>query len=103
VVEFGGVKETLAQTQAAERVQEGARRQGEQQQQSLAVRLDRQADLREHQVNAPGQPEPGELDPDARRQGEDRGGGRQQEKGQDAPSGPAPPEQDRGRHIDVRA
>jgi hypothetical protein len=98
MTELGGVKEALARTQALERVQEAARRQGDRQQHPFSNRLDKPA--REHRVEA------GEEQPDEEAADENEGdeGERKDalrppavEKGSDLK------EEDRGRHVDARA
>jgi hypothetical protein len=103
MAEISGVKQALAQTQALERVQEAARRQGEQQQQSFAANLNRQVDAREHRVNEGEKPHPEELDPNAKQKQE---GEKDEEKARTEEELPAerdPEEEDRGRVIDTRA
>jgi hypothetical protein len=104
VSEISGIKQALVQTQALERVQEAARRQGEQQQQTFAASLNRQVDTREHQVNEGERAEEETLDPNAKKDEEEeapdhRGDGR---TGTDLPEGDED-EEGRGRHIDARA
>jgi hypothetical protein len=106
MAEISGVKQALVQTQALERVQEAARRQGEQQQQSFAANLNRQVDAREHRVNEGERPHPEELDANARRK-EDGEKEKEEEKARaeetELPPSREPEEEDRGRVIDTRA
>jgi hypothetical protein len=103
--EIGGVKQALVQAQAAERLQEAARRIGDQQQQGFAVTLDRQVDDREHQVTRKEKASQEELDPNAKRSKEETP--RPAREDADAEESPAEPgwdeEEDRGRHVDARA
>lgn len=103
--EIGGVKQALIQAQAAERLQEAARRIGDHQQQGFAVTLDRQVDDREHRVTEKEKAGSEELDPNAKRKKEEEP--RPANEGSDAgesPAGPGPDEEeDRGRHVDARA
>jgi hypothetical protein len=105
VGEVGGVKQALIQAQAAERLQEAARRIGDQQQQGFAVTLDRQVDHREHTVTEGERAGSEELDPNAKRKQEKAP--RPANEGTDADDTPAEPgwdeEEDRGRHVDTRA
>ena len=99
--EVDGVQASLAQSQTLERVQESARRQGDRQQQSFAVSLNRQVDVREHQVPPTDETQEDELDPEARKQ-------REEERARVAAAGEEPPEdpekeEELGRHLDVRA
>jgi hypothetical protein len=103
VAEVSSVKQALAQSQVLEQVQEAARRQGEQQQQSFAVSLNRQVDTREHQVNQGEEPRPETLDPDAR---QEREGSKDSKSSPDGPrkdEGEDEDEDELGRHIDVHA
>jgi hypothetical protein len=103
--EIGGVNQALIQAQAAERLQEAARRIGDHQQQGFAVTLDRQADHREHAVTESEKAESEALDPNAKRKKEDAA--RPGDEGTEAEDNPAEPgwdeEEDRGRHVDARA
>jgi hypothetical protein len=103
--EIGAVKQALIQAQAAERLQEAARRIGDQQQQGFAVTLNRQADDREHQVTRKEKASQEELDPNAKRSKEETP--RPVREDADAEESPAEPgwgeEEDRGRHVDARA
>jgi hypothetical protein len=103
--EVGGVNQALIQAQAAERLQEAARRIGDQQQQGFAVTLDRHVDSREHSVTEKEKASSDELDPNAKRKKEEAP--RPASEGMDAPEEPVEPgwdeEEDRGRHVDARA
>jgi hypothetical protein len=104
VPEINGIKQALVQTQALERVQEAARRQGEHQQQTFAASLNRQVDAREHQVNEGERAAEEELDPNARQKKEEEAlARRRQEQGEENRPDPVDEEEDRGRHIDARA
>ena len=103
--EIGGVNQALIQAQAAERLQEAARRIGDHQQQGFAVTLDRQVDDREHMVTEKEKAASEELDPNARRKEEETP--RAANEGTDAEESPGElgwdEEEDRGRHVDARA
>lgn len=103
--EIGGVKQALVQAQAVERLQEAARRIGDQQQQGFAVTLNRQVDDREHMVTQKEKASQEELDPNAKRTKEEMP--QPAREGADAEESPAEPgwdeEEDRGRHVDARA
>ena len=102
MAEVDGVKASLVQTQALERVQESARRHGDLQQQSFAASLNHQVDAREHQVIPTDEAQPEELDPEARKKREEAlrrhlaGEPEQDENPEDG-------EENLGRHVDVRA
>lgn len=102
MAEIQGVRQVLAQAQV-ERLQEGARRSGDQQQQGFAVTLNRQVDAREHRVNESEAARDETIDPNAQKKKEEGG----EENGRkDAPADrkDAPPEEEeRGRHVDARA
>ncbi len=97
------MKQVLAQTQALERVQEAARRQGDTQQQTFAGNLSREADARGHRVTEADKTPDADLEPgDERKREPDGGKPRNQDKagaGEETPE----PEEDLGRHLDVRA
>lgn len=103
--EVGGVKQALIQAQAAERLQEAARRIGDHQQQGFAVTLNRHVDDREHTVTGKEKAASEELDSNAKRKQDDAP--RPASGGTDAAESPAEPgwneEEDRGRHVDTRA
>lgn len=103
--EIGAVHQALLQAQAAERLQEAARRIGDHQQQGFAVTLNRQVDNREHTVTENEKTSSEELDPNAKRKKEEAP--RPASDGPDADESPAEPgwdeEEDRGRHVDARA
>ena len=103
--EIGGVQQALIQAQAAERLQEAARRIGDHQQQGFAVTLDRQVDDREHTVTEKEKAASEELDPNAKRKKDEAP--RPANESTDADESPAEPgwdeEEDRGRHVDARA
>jgi len=105
VAEVGGVQQALIQAQAVERLQEAARRVGDQQQQGFAVTLDRQVDHREHAVTEKERAGSEELDPNAKRKKEDAPPSAREGTDTDeslAESG-LDEEEDRGRHVDARA
>jgi hypothetical protein len=104
--DIGGVKQALVQTQAVERLQEAARRTGDQQQQGFAVTLNRQVDDRESKVTEKEKASQEELDPNAKRKQEEKP--RAAREAAEAEKDPAEPgwddeEEDRGRHVDTRA
>lgn len=102
MAEIQGVKQVLAQAQV-ERLQEGARRAGDQQQQGFAVTLHRQADAREHRVNEGEAARDETIDPNAQKGREDEEGeDRRKESPADRKDLP-PEEEERGRHVDARA
>jgi hypothetical protein len=105
VGEIGGVKQALVQTQAVERLQEAARRIGDQQQQGFAVTLNRQVDDRGRMVTGKEGVSQEGLDPNAKREKEETP--RPAREGADAEESPAEPgqdvEEDLGRHVDARA
>jgi hypothetical protein len=101
VAEVSSVKQALAQSQVLEQVQEAARRQGEQQQQSFAVSLNRQVDAREHQVNQGEEPRPENPDPEARREQEGSPDSKSSREGSREDEGED--EEELGRHVDVHA
>lgn len=104
MAEINGIKQALVQTQALERVQEAARRQGEQQQQTFGVSLNRQADARGHRVNQGEKSSQEELDPNAQQKKEDEPRARAlQEPDEEASDEAGDEDEDLGRHIDARA
>jgi len=103
MADVASVKGALVQTQALERVQEAARRQGELQQQTFAVNLNRQVDKQEQTVGQGERAEQEKLEPDAKQEREEQ---RRAHRDAEEKEGPPPAdgdEDERGRIIDVRA
>jgi hypothetical protein len=104
MADVAGVKQVLAQTQALERVQETARRQGEFQQQSFATSLNRSVDAREHRVNEGERPHAEDLDPNAKKeQDEEKQAARSLKDEGDEPPDEGPEGEELGRVVDTRA
>ncbi len=103
MADIQGVKQALAQAQV-ERLQEGARRLGDQQQQGFALSLNRQVDEREHRVNEGEKAREEAIDPNARRQREQTPRrGQPEEEPPDAAREEDGDGEERGRHVDARA
>lgn len=102
MAEVDGVKASLVQTQALERIQEAARRQGEVQQGNFATTLNHQVEKREHQVAQGEEPEEEALDPEARKQGQESPA-RKDAAEADRKDEIQDEEKEVGQHLDVRA
>ena len=103
MADVSGVKTSLVQSTAVERVAEAARRQGESEQRAFATTLNRQVDAREHRVNEGEKPVEDELDPEGRRTGEESKDGSRERTEKKKEELPKPDEDGPGRLIDVRA
>jgi hypothetical protein len=103
MAEVSGIKQALIQAQALERVQEAARRQGEMEQQSFSLALNRQVDQRGHQVNEGAKLTQEELDPNSQKKHEEEKPPREADEGVEEGAEPKSEEEMRGRHIDTRA
>jgi hypothetical protein len=106
VSDLGNLKQVLAQTQAVERLQETARREGEREQQQLARVLVDRAEIQGRQVAESPRPDPVHDDPE----GKPRNGRRDASERPDRPdaadapaAAPAPGDEVKGAALDVRA
>ena len=100
--EVDRVAASLVQTQALERVQETARRQGEMQQQSFGASLNHQVDAREHQVNQGDEAQQEALDHEEKKERREPGTEKSPEPVAEA-EGATDGEENLGQHVDARA
>ena len=100
--EVDRVAASLVQTQALERVQETARRQGEMQQQSFGASLKHQVDARDHEVNQGDELRPETLDSQGKNEREEPAKGKTAEE-KAGEEGATDGEDELGQHVDARA